>query len=192
MLRNLTWLSVLLLTAPAAAQEPRKDVASQTAQRPTNPEMTAIFEADQAARKGPDIDWTTVAKEDAARRKRVSELLGTSELRSGDDFYHAAFVFQHGGEPSDYLKAHALALVAVARGKEEATWIAAATLDRYLMAIGQPQIYGTQFQKRSDGWSQEPFERELLSDAMREASRVPTIAMQEERLAELTARDAGE
>ncbi len=190
MLGRVAWLSMLLLAAPVAAQEPSNDTGSQAAEQPTNPEMTAIFEADQAARKGSDIDWATVTVEDAARRTRVGELLDAGQLHSGDDFYHAAFVFQHGSEPSDYLKAHALALVAVARGKETATWIAAATLDRYLMAIGQPQIYGTQFTKPSDGdWSQEPYQRELLSDALREASLVPPIAEQEKKRSELSARD---
>ena len=89
-------------------------------------------------------------------------------------------------------KAHALALLAVSRGKKSATWIAAATLDRYLMAIGQPQIYGTQFTKRDDGWSQEPYQRELLSDALREASSVPPIAQQERQRSALSARDTGE
>ncbi len=180
---------MLLLAAPVAAQESSNDTKSQAAEQSTNSEMTAIFEADQAARKGPDIDWATVTIEDATRRKRIGELLDAGELHSGDDFYHAAFIFQHGGAPSDYLKAHALALVAVARGKETATWIAAATLDRYLMAIGQPQIYGTQFQKHRDGWSQEPYQRHLLSDALREATRVPTLTMQEKYRSELSERD---
>ena len=192
MFGKLFWLPALLLATPVAAQDERDGTVSQAVEHPTNPEMTAIFAADQAARKVSDIDWATVTVEDAARRKRVGELLDAGELHSGDDFYHAAFVFQHGSEPSDYLKAHALALVAVARGKTTATWIAAATLDRYLMAIGQPQIYGTQFQRHNDGWSQEPYERNLLSDALRSASQVPSIAMQEERLAELEARKEGE
>jgi hypothetical protein len=35
-------------------------------------------------------------------------------------------------------------MVAMKLGHEEAPWIAAASLDRYLVSIGQPQIYGTQ------------------------------------------------
>jgi len=36
-------------------------------------------------------------------------------------------------------------LVAAAKGDQGAAWIAAATLDRYLQSVRQPQIYGTQF-----------------------------------------------
>ena len=39
--------------------------------------------------------------------------------------------------------AHTLAMVAVARGDADARWIGAATLDRYLQAIGRPQVYRT-------------------------------------------------
>ena len=98
-------------------------------------------------------------------------------------------MFQHGDLPEDCLKAHALAVVAAARGKPEAAWIAAATLDRYLQRIGQPQIYGTQYLKRDDkDWTQEPYRRELLSDALREATGVPPIPKQEERLKAMAKR----
>ncbi len=148
--------------------------------RPTDPEMTAIFDADQAARSRPEtIDWKALGAADDARRARTQALLDAGRLRSGEDFYHAAFVFQHGNEPGDYLKAHALALIAAARGKSAATWIAAATLDRYLQSIGQPQIYGTQFQNKDGAWTQAPYQQNLLSDALREASRVPPLSKQE-------------
>ena len=97
-------------------------------------------------------------------------------------------MFQHGDLPEVYLKAHTLAVVGAARGKEEAAWIAAATLDRYLQSIGQPQIYGTQYQCRGNSdWSQEPYRRDLLPDALREATGVPPIPRQEDRLKEMAA-----
>jgi hypothetical protein len=148
--------------------------------RPTDPEMTAIFDADQEARSHPEsIDWKAMGAADDMRRVRTQALLDAGRLRSADDFYHAAFVFQHGHEPGDYLKAHALALVAAGRGKPAATWIAAATLDRYLQSIGQPQVYGTQFHNKGGTWTQGPYQQNLLSDALREASRVPSLRDQE-------------
>jgi hypothetical protein len=157
----------------------------------TNPEMTAIFDADQADRQaGPKIDWSAVGPRDAARQARTRALLDAGKLQSGTDFWHAAFVFQH-GQGKDYLLAHALAVIAVARGRPDATWIAAATLDRYLQSIGQPQIYGTQYTfrqkivggkpQRDSGATQEPYDRTLLSDALRVASGVPPQAEQEQR-----------
>lgn len=127
----------------------RSRVYVRTIDRPTNAEMTAIFDADQADRqRGPNIDWKIVGPADQRRQARTQAMLDAGLLHSGEDYYHAAFVFQHGSEPGDYLKAHALAVIAAARGKPSAAWIAAATLDRYLQSIGQPQVYGTQFQTR--------------------------------------------
>lgn len=170
---------------------------------PTNAAMTAIFEADQKARE----DWAhadagAVATGDAARREQVKTLLAAGALHSGEDFYHAAFVFQHGMEPDDYLLAHALAVIAAERGRRGAAWIAAATLDRYLHAIGKPQIYGTQytFGQKATGedakgrraLSQEPYNRTLLSDPLRVATGVPPLADQKARGATPADRIGGE
>ncbi len=115
-----------------------------------------------------------------------AQRLGLAALQSGDDFYHAAFLLQHGAAPDDYLKAHLLAMVAIARGKPGATWIASATLDRYLQSIGKPQLLGTQFSlSPNTAASQEPYNRALVPDAMRKALRVPSIAEQEKQRLEM-------
>jgi hypothetical protein len=148
---------------------------------PDNAEMARIFEADQAARQNhAAIDWSVVGKEDALRRVQTKALVDAGELRSGTDFYHAAFIFQHGSTPDDFLMAHTLAVIAAARGRPDATWIGSATLDRYLQSIGQKQIYGTQFQMpQGQPATQDPYDRSLVSDALREALGVPTLAAQE-------------
>lgn len=182
----MTFLARFLLALAAACAAP---AAAQPEAPPSNAEMKAIFDADQADRKaGPDIDWEKVAAADAARRARTRALLDAGALRSGDDNWHAAFVFQHGGTPEDYLMAHTLAVIAAARGRRGATWIAAATLDRYLQSIGQKQIYGTQYMTPQGGaTTQEPYDRTLVSDALREEMGVPTQAEQEERRARMEA-----
>jgi hypothetical protein len=147
----------------------------------TNAEMTAIFDADQADRSSAAIDWSLVGPRDSARAARTKTLLDNGALASADDYYHAAFVFQHGAEPNDYLLAHTLAMIAVARGRADASWIAAATLDRYLQRIGQKQIFGTQFVLGKSDTTQDPYDRQLLSDAIRKAVGVPPIAAQEQR-----------
>lgn len=168
-----------MIAAPPLPAE-QIDAGSQVVLK-DNQEMTAIFVADQAARDRPAaIDWKVLWPADKARRAQTQALLDAGKLRSADDFYHAAYVFQHGNEAEDCLKAHAFAVIATSRGKKEATWIAAATLDRYLQRIGQPQIYGTQFlHPQGQKWTQEPYRRDLLSDAVREASGVPPLATQE-------------
>jgi hypothetical protein len=133
--------------------------------------MLRIFEEDQKVRQEwPPADLNAVFLVDQARRAQVKDLLDAGKLRSGTDFFRAAFVFQHGDKPQDFLLAHSLAVVAIARSRPDATWIAAATFDRYLQAIGQKQIYGTQFTTpKGKPTTQDPYDRTLVSDAMRSA-----------------------
>ena len=159
----------------------------------SNPEMQKIFDADQKPRQGDfsKIDWAVVSKEDAERREATRKLLATGQLHTGEDFEWAAFIFQHGETPDDYLLAHTLAMVAVARGQASAIWIAAATLDRYLQNIHQPQIYGTQFlTPQGKPVTQEPYNRTLVSDALRRDLDVPSQAAQDERRKEYDAENA--
>ncbi|HEX8526911.1 hypothetical protein [Allosphingosinicella sp.] len=176
----------LLLTRAAAGDSVAPDweesrIYSADWRWPSNPEMKAMFEADQGARQNPvEIDWDTVSRQDEERRRRTRALLEAGELRSGEDFYRAAFIFQHGGEPDSYLLAHVLAMVALQRGHAEAGWIAAATLDRYLHRTGRPQIFGTQYSSPpGQPTTQEPYDRALLPDSLRFLVGVPNQAEQE-------------
>lgn len=149
----------------------------------SNAEMKAIFDEDQSVRTSDKIDWNIVGKSDAERRQRTRKLLADGALHTGQDYEEAAFVFQHGDSASDYLLAHTLAMVAVSKGDATAIWIAAATLDRYLENIGQKQVFGTQYSNDIKGhWTQEPYDRDLISDALRRQLGVPPQALQQERL----------
>jgi hypothetical protein len=178
------------VATPIAPFDPQLSYAL-VVERPTNAEMSQIFAADQADRGDPaHIDWAVVGKADEARRARTWQLLDDGQLQSGDDFYHAAFVFQHGNEPADYLKAHLFAMVAMARGKPSAKWIAAATLDRYLNAIGQKQVLGTQF-KMVDGkpvTDVKATDESIVPDSVREALGVPPLGQQQEQMEQLLSR----
>ncbi|MDQ2842935.1 MAG: hypothetical protein M3Y72_18230 [Acidobacteriota bacterium] len=147
---------------------------------PSNPEMKRIFEEDQRVRQSwPNIDWSVVEQSDALRRVAVMKLLNAGVLHSGEDFEWAANVFQHGSSADDYLLAHTLAVIAIRKGYSDATWIAAATLDRYLQSINQPQIYGTQFATPSGvPATQKPYNRALIPDPLRRQLGVPTLAAQ--------------
>lgn len=158
---------------------------------PSNVEMAEIFRDDQAIRNEIEAlgGWLKVKDNDAfmqrwrngdkMRIEKTSELLKSGQLKSGVDFYRAAFLFQHGDKPDDYLKAHNLAIISLSLGYKDAAWISAATLDRYLQNIGQPQIYGTQFKSGDDGAvKQEPFNFSLISDPERKALSVPVLSEQ--------------
>jgi hypothetical protein len=148
--------------------------------------MADIYKADQAVRQSMEsfqANAAQIEKDDAARREQVRALLEKSELRAGEDFRLAAMVFQHGAEPRDFLFAHTLALVALAKGDRSASWIASASLDRYLQSIGRPQIFGTGF--GLDGSSQGSFDRDLVSDAIRRELNVPALADQRQVMEQL-------
>lgn len=160
---------------------------------PSNAEMKALFDADQGERKAliakklPDGQFDpqlalALGKADYARLTRTRQLLDDGKLNSGADFYYASFIFQHGGNADSYLLAHVLATAAMARGYD-ASWIASATLDRYLQAIGKPQVLGTQYQRpQNSGWSQAPYNSDLLPDTLRKAMGVPTKASQVQKM----------
>jgi hypothetical protein len=152
----------------------------------SNVEMGRLFEDDQKERQDfmrfSAQQRAALGARDAERRSRTRHLLDEGQLHSGEDFKRAAFIFQHGDTPDDHLLAHTLAMVAVAHGEAGAVWIGAATLDHYLQAIGQPQVYGTRFTTGDHGViSQEPYNRGLISDALRRQLDVPAIAVQLEQ-----------
>ena len=150
---------------------------------PSNPAMKRIFDEDQRVRQaGFNIDWPSVNKSDAERRQATMKLLNDGELHSGEDFDWAAVIFQHGPDSNDYLLAHTLAMIAVRKGYTDAIWQASATLDRYLQSIKQPQIYGTQFLTlKGVPTTQEPYNRTLISNALRHQLDVPDLAAQAAR-----------
>lgn len=116
------------------------------------------------------------------RKQKVRALLANGDIKTGEEFYDAAFIFQHGDVADDYLFAHVLAMDAVVKGYDIAKWVAAATLDRYLQMIHQPQIFGTQYPLdankphqpsdatpagRFKGRTQQPYNDSLISDPIR-------------------------
>jgi hypothetical protein len=146
-------------------------------------------------------------KNDAARRNKVRELLRAGQVTTAQDFHDAAFIFQHGEMPEDYLFAHILAVEAVVKGDSRSKWISAATLDRYLQAIGQAQVFGTQYSDRDfafvirhkdnpaamkahrheDGMTQQPYDDALMPDVLRLDFCVPSRAQQKVNLKEFEA-----
>jgi hypothetical protein len=167
---------------PASDWDEKKSYSDEDALA-SSAEMQRIFEEDQRGRQpGQKIDWERVSKSDEQRRAQTKKLLEEGALHTGEDFERAAFIFQHGSTPNDYLLAHTLAMIAVKKGDGGAIWIATATLDRYLQNIGKPQIYGTQFLFKEGGTvTQDPYDRELISDALRRTLGVPSQKAQEEQ-----------
>ena len=163
----------------------------------SNTEMRQLFDDDQRARQNftnlSSEQWAAVSKEDAVRRQRTHGLVIAGRLHTSEDYREAAFVFQHGDKPDDYLLAHTLAMIAVAKGDEGSLWIATATLDRYLQSINRRQIYGTQFNTGPQNkMTQEPYDKSLIPDLIRAELGVPDFAAQQQQLRSFEAANTGE
>ena len=109
--------------------------------------LKRLFEADQGDRKSGTIDQETV-KRDADRQEQVLAELRSGRIRTADDHYHAAMVFQHGESADDIRLAFSLAWISAQmdpKKKDRSLWLSAAAWDRIMMREDMPQWYGTQY-----------------------------------------------
>src|SRR4051812_19012362 len=113
---------------------------------PASAEIRKLAEEDQADRSKPfpypKQEEKRMRDRDAARRKRMAQLLQQDKLVTGEDFDHAALLYQHGAKPDDYLVARELAIVAGAKGRYGS--LPALAEDRFLVNIGRMQRFGSQ------------------------------------------------
>jgi hypothetical protein len=176
-------LTALLITSSLAAQDPAP------VERPitNNPELERIYQEDQAKRTKGQKPGLDAAERDRERLKQVAELLDAGAARTADDFFHAAQVYNHGSIAEDYLRAHELAVLAASKGNTPALFLSAASLDRFLRAIGRPQVFGTQYSRKGNMATMEPFDRSM-SDALRTAFGVPSLKEQEAHLKDMNKR----
>jgi hypothetical protein len=146
-----------------------------------NAQLTTIFAEDQRARLGPDE--SKIIRTDADRLALVKRMLANDQVHTTTDYFHAALVLQHSLNSADYLIAHTLAVLCAADHNDTCLWLSAATLDRYLQSINQPQIYGTQYlHLNHPPVTQQPYATDLISDSVRTRLGVPTLKEQEEQL----------
>ncbi len=152
-------------------------------------ELKQMYVQDQSDRTKSTLiapeDWIAISAHDKVHHARVLELLKQDKLQTGEDYYCAAMIMQHGGEPSDYMLAHLFSCVAAEMGSKPAIWLSAASFDRLMQNIGQPQIFGTQYQKKDGVWTLEPLAPDIVPDALRKRFNVPTLEQSAQRSAEM-------
>ncbi|HEX6994543.1 MAG TPA: hypothetical protein VF339_10405 [Gammaproteobacteria bacterium] len=152
-------------------------LASSLAFAQNNAELARMFAEDQAARRGPTIDWEELRKQDEERRKAVMSLLEAGEIRTAQDYYNAAMIFHH-GEPADDIRlAHAFATISSTLGSSApARWLVAASWDRLMVRSGQPQWYGTQYVRDDEGkWVLYEVDPDAVTDEQRAEWSVPSL-----------------
>lgn len=132
-----------VLTDPAKARA--------AAGQADNAEVKALVDADQADRK---TNWATLTEEERAanvardreRNRRMREILQGDALHTANDFTNASLVMQHSPKVSGIQLAHELAVCSLLLGdRGMGRWLVAASYDRFLVQLGHPQRFGTQF-----------------------------------------------
>jgi len=150
-------------------------------------ELKRLHHEDQADRAPATIDWKLVGPRDRVRLNRVRELFAADRLRTANDYYHAAMILQHGETPEDFLLAHELCVAAMIEGKNdlESASLAAAAEDRFLMNVGRPQRFGTQFRSKGSGPLHLYVVGDGVTDELRRVMGVPPLAEARAHEAEL-------
>ena len=137
-------------------------------------ELHDLFDEDQADRRG--ALPADRRRRDQHRRRRVERLLAQGAVTDPDDLFRAAMVFQHGSDRAHYRRAHELAKRAAEQGSTRpARWLAAAAYDRWLLAGGLPQKYGTQYRSAGGRWVLDQVDP-ATSDEERARWDVPPLA----------------
>ena len=145
-----------------------------------NPDLAAMYEADQSSRRGESLDFDAIAAQDTEHRAKVMEILGEGKVRTAADYYNAAMIFQHGASAEEIRLAHAFATISSALGRSESNWLKAASWDRLMLRFERPQWYGTQFITDESGTTKlYDVEPNAVTDEQRTAWSVPTLEQAE-------------
>lgn len=154
-----------------------------------NQELAELYRADQADRHqigtgNIDFDfYSQMMSRDSARLVRVYQLLDSNKVATGQDYYHAAMICQHGHDIRDSDSAVSFMRKAIELDSTVNKWLLAAAIDRNLVRRGKPQIYGTQFLRDENGvWSQPWMDTTVISDEERKRFGVETLEQQRQKL----------
>jgi hypothetical protein len=129
-------------------------------------------------------DWIRVNK---VRRIVAADLLTTAE-----DYANAARILQHGDKPADYQQAKELSIKAYELGAEDMLRHSGLAEDRYLMSIGEPQKYGTQFFcEPEQGWQLYPIDA-TVTDEERAQIDIEPLAEMETKIETLNQETEGQ
>ncbi|MEM6454057.1 MAG: DUF6624 domain-containing protein [Acidobacteriota bacterium] len=132
----------------------------------------AIFKADQEDRKGDPqtIDWDIVGPRDTARIARLKEAIRTAPPQSARECYCAAVVLLHTMDLETLDEARRLAREAFRLAPPDDLAFASLTAvsqDRWLLAQGRRQWYGTQKRMVNGHVELEPIDEDAVSDTER-------------------------
>ena len=182
-------ISAHLIHPASAVSSPTPPSSSTTAQG-DNEELKLLRDEDQGDRAPTVIDWSVVTPRDRARLRRVRELFAADGLHTANDYLRSALILQHGEGPDDFLLAHDFCVAAMVLGRNdvESASLAAGAEDRFLMNVGRPQRFGTQFRRDGKGpWHLYTI-GDGVTDALRKLMGTPSLLEARAREAEMNAK----
>lgn len=125
----------------------------QTSHRPQDRQLAYLERIDQADRRtGALVDKSR----DYQRAEHVLDLLRSGRIDSPESQLNAAIVLQHGSCAEHFELAHRLATAANESPNVDATGWVRVTYDRWQVAMGHEQQYGTQTGTRRAGEAWHP------------------------------------
>ena len=153
-------------------------------------ELKRLRDEDQSDRAPNAIDWSVVTPRDRARLRRVRELFAADGLHTANDYLRSALILQHGDAPDDFLLAHDFCVAAMVLGRNdvESASLAAGAEDRFLMNVGRPQRFGTQFRRDGAGPWRLHTVGDGVTDALRKLMGTPSLAEARAREAEMNGK----
>ena len=177
-------LLIMILGIISCKQKQEKPNTEVVEQASDNQELIEIYKNDQSDRRSENIDWSAVSKRDSLREVRIYELLDSNKVNTSLDYHNAAMIFQHGGDSTAYGMAVKLMKKSIELDSTANKWLLAAAIDRYLLSKDEPQIYGTQYQRKgqNEPWELGKIDTTRITDAERIEYGVETLAQQREKV----------
>jgi len=151
-------------------------------------ELKSLHKEDQKDRSGADInkldkfDWVWLKKRDEKRLQRVNQIYKQGLITRPQDMYHTGMIYQHGGNSGRYKIAVELSEKGMKLGNKDCKWLYPRAIDRYRLSIGKAQIWGTIWDRDSDGkWIlAKPFDEKAKTDEERKAMGINIEAKSKE------------
>ena len=153
-------------------------LVSTAAEMTDHPQLRRMYDDDQRDRREGPVESRCLLNAACDKERQVAtlEILKAGGLRTANDYFHAAMIFQHS---DDTALAYSLASIAakIEPNHKVAKWLAAAAWDRTLMRKNKPQWYGTQFRRTAEGkWELYLVDETAVTDEDRLKVGVPALA----------------
>lgn len=156
-----------------------------------NYQLIEIYKNSIDDRKNYNITWHEILKRDSLRRKKVDGILNSIKIKTGKDYLNAAKIFKYGNDSINQLKTISLIKKAIQLDSTINKLLLAETTDRYLLSIGKPQIYGTQFYKEAYNkpWVIAKIDTTKISDKERIKLGVKTLEQLRDKVKHMNSED---